>query len=411
MTRTWQRVGPFVAVVMAAACTVTTPASIAPSSAASIAAPVETAAAPSPAATPLPTNSPAATPTASTDVATWSKPALIQKGSCFSLTAAIDPTGHYHVASVCDGKIRYATSVDGRDWSQTSFAPSIDRLEQDLQLTLDGANVYLAYSVRAQTDGGCGDDGLQDVGVYTRSLKPAGSAWSEPVRVGAKGDRVQSFRVTDGVLYLTVTANDSAGPLYYESQSGPNLTKVLIPDGVTTSLRVGDDGHARIAYATGHAIRYARVDGTKLTTMTVVASTATYLQSPSLVLGPGDRAYMVWTQNADGGGGCVGPDPSPVDGVYFATDSSGSWKTTRLTPTPGETSLTLDPSSGRIEVVVNHGSGLTQYESVGGDAWTSTKIPGTTALNNPLIRINPVTGSVNVVAFDYDKGLYLVTKP
>jgi hypothetical protein len=216
--------------------------------------------------------------------------------------------------------------------------------------------------------------------------------------------------VSDGVIHLTVIANESAGPLYYESQSGPNIAKVLIPDAVTTSLRVGDDGHARVAFATGHAIRYARADGTKLSTTTVAASTETYLQSPSLVLGPGDHAYMVWTQNADGGGGCAGPDPSPVDGVYFATDASGSWKTTRLTATPGEASLTLDPSSGRLEVVVNDGT-LTQYESAGGNEWTSTEMPGTTGLINPLIRQNPVTGSVNVMALDYDTGIYLLTRP
>jgi hypothetical protein len=410
MTRTWHRVRPFLAVVLVAgACTVTTPASSLPSAPASTARQVATPSAPSPTATPLQVNSPS--PTASATLAGWSEPTLIKKGQCFGLTAAIDTLGRYHVASTCDGGIRYLTSADGIDWTETSFVPSIDRLEQDPQLTLDGDTLYLAYSVLAPTDGGCGDDGLQEVGVYTRSLKPPSRTWSEPVRVGAKGDRVQSFRVSDGVLHLTVIANESAGPLYYESQSGPNLAKMLIPDAVTTSLRVGDDGHARVAYAIGHAIRYARVDGTKLSTTTVAASTETYLQSPSLVLGPGDHAYMVWTQNADGGGGCVGPEPSPVDGVYFATDASGSWKTTRLTATPGEASLTLDPSSGRIEVVVNHGSGLTQYESVGGDDWTSTMVPGTTGLNGPLIRMNPVTGSVNIVAFDYDKGLYLVTRP
>lgn len=413
MVKTWLRLTPIVTfVLIAAACSAATPASPIPSPSASAAATVPTPAS-SPTSTPAPsaTTSPTSAPTPSPVAGTWSKPVIIRKGECFSLTATIDPAGRYHVASVCDGGIRYLTSADGIAWSETSFVPPIDRLEQDPQLALDGDTVYLANSLLDPTDGGCGDNGLIDVGVYTRSIKPPDGSWSNPVRIGAKGDHVQSFRVADGVQHLTVTADDGGGPLYYESQSGPSFSRVLIPGAVTTSLRVGDDGHARIAYATGHAIRYARVAGTQLSIATVAASTQTFLQSPSLVLGPGDHAYMVWTQDADGGGGCAGPGPSPVDGVYFATDASGRWKTTRLTKTPGESSITLNPSTGRIEVVVNRGTDLTEYESTGGDDWTSTSIPDTVGLSNPLIRVNPATGSLNVLALDFDTGIHLLTRP
>jgi hypothetical protein len=224
--------------------------------------------------------------------------------------------------------------------------------------------------------------------------------------------------VADGVIHLTVTADDGAGPVYYESESGSTFSKAPIPDAVTTSLRIGDDGHARIAYATGHAIRYARVVGSQLSITTVAANTHTFLQSPSLVLGAGDHAYLVWTQTTDGGGGCAAPEPGPDDGVYFATDESGRWKTTRLTTVPTSSSITLDPS-GRIMVVANGGTDLTtnmtEYESTGGLDWSSTTIPDSAMLTNPLIRMNPATGSVNVIATgmdpDYDTGIYLLTKP
>ena len=376
MIKTWQRLTPIVAVVViAAACSAATPSSPVPSPTASTTVTIPTAA-PSPTSTPQPTAAASETPapTPSSVAASWSKPTVISKGECDNLTATIDPVGRYHVAAVCNERIRYLTSADGIDWIETSFVPPLRRLESDPQLALDGDRLYLAYSLLAPKDGGCGASGLTDVGVYTRWIKPPNGSWSDPVRIGAIGDRVQSFRVADGVQHLTVTAGDGGGPLYYESQSGSNFSKVAIPGAVTTSLRVGDDGHARIAYATGHAIRYARVSGTQLSITTVAVETETFLKWPSLVLGPGDHAYLVWSQDTFGEGGCAGPDPGPLDGIYFATDASGRWKTTRLTKMPAQPSLTLDPATGRIEVVLTDENGMTQYESTGGDQWTSTTI-------------------------------------
>ena len=421
----WQRLAVVAAIVtVAAGCNAPAPARTSPvtgSGVAAVAAPSTAGDFPgSPAPSPitLPSETVSPTPHASprpapAAVAAWSKPALIRRGPCSSLTAAIDTAGHYHVAAVCDVGIRYLTSDDGKAWKETSFVPPIDRLEVDPQLTLDGDTVYLAYNRLAPTDGGCGDDGLQDIGVYTRSRHLPNGSWSSPVRVGGKADRVQSFRVDDGVLHLTITTDDGSGPLYYESQAGPVVSELLIPNAVSTSLRVGDDGHPRIAYATGHAIRYARVDGAKLAIETVAATDNTNLTSPSLVLGPGDRAYMIWTQTTDGGGGCVSPEPGPLDGLYFGTDAGGRWTTTRLSRTPGEASLTLDLSSGRVEVVVKNGPLLTEFSSVDGDSWASRKIPGTESMGNALIRVNPNTHGNGIFALKWDENgsdIYILTR-
>ena len=280
---------------------------------------------------------------------------------------------------------------------------------------LDGDTVYLAYSRLAPGDGGCGDDGLDDIGVYIRSRKIPNGSWSDPVRVGGQGDRVQSFRVVDGVIHLTITTDQGNGPIYYETQAGAVVSRLLLPDAVGTSLRVGDDGHARIAFATGPAIRYARVDGSHLSTATVAASDATNLLAPSLVLGPGDRGDMTWTQTSDAGGGCVSPDPNPLDGVYFGTDASGSWKTTRLTRSAGRSSLTLDPASGRIDVVADDtvgGGSLSHFGSANGKDWTSKKIAGTSRLFNPVVRLDPTNGSLTVFATDWSDtapGIYRLT--
>jgi hypothetical protein len=419
MIGTWQRLAALAAVLTIATGCAATPASIAPPPGGSVAVVPGSSVgddlglSPEPSPLPPPTTptvhpSPPPTPAP----ITWSKPTLIRQGECGDMTAAIDSAGRYHVAAVCDGGIRYLTSSDGIDWKETSFVQPIDRLEVGPQVTLDGDTVYIAYTRLAPVDGGCGDDGLEDLGVYTRSRNLPDGTWTDPVRVGHKGDHLQSFRVANAVLHLTVSSQDGAGPIFYESQNGPVFTEVLIPHAVSTSLRIGDDGHPRIAYATGHSIRFARVDGAKLVVKTVAASDETNLMGPSLVLGPGDRAYMVWMQTTDGGGGCVGPDPGPLDGVYFGTDASGAWKTTRLSPEPNGASLTLDPSSGRIDVVIPDGPHLTRFSSFGGTTWTSARIAGTAGMYAGAIRVNPLTHGLSLFTFDADDtGIYLLTRP
>ena len=91
-----------------------------------------------------------------------------------------------------------------------------------------------------------------------------------------------------GVLHLAVSTDDD-GPPFYESQSGETLTRFRIPKAWDASIRVGDDGLARIAYGTLAGIRYAKVDDGRLSSTKVFGSDQTFMFSPLLVLGPGDR--------------------------------------------------------------------------------------------------------------------------
>ena len=350
------------------------------------------------AATPAPTNRPPAT---------WSGLQVIRRGECSNLAATIDDTGRRHVAAVCDGGIRYLTSLNGTDWDETPFVPAIDRIETEPQIAVDGDTIYVAYSLLAPLEGGCGDSGLRDLGVYvrSRSRQQLDGAWSDPVRVGREGDRLQSFRAVDGVFHLTVTANDGQ-TTFYQSQSSRGSTRIAIPDATSTSLRVGDDGHARIAYATGHAIEFARVEGDRLTVRTVAATDETFLKSPSLVLGGGDRAYVIWTQTTDPGGGCVGPDPGPLDGTYVAIQNGTAWKTERITKSQGQTSLTLDPTSGGVDAVVAGGD-LTHFSSTG-EGWKSESVPGSEGIGTPVLRRDPATGALVVFGIGWEPGVGVV---
>jgi hypothetical protein len=325
---------------------------------------------------------------------------------------AIDDAGRSHIAADCGDEIRHIVwDRDAIDTHTDRFARPPDRVELGPQLAIDGDSMLMAYSRLAPTDGGCGDDGLEDLGVYVRTASLDDQVWSDPVRVGEVGDTLQSFRVVDGVLHLTVGAKD--GQVYYESaRPGGSATRVAIPDAVETSLRIGDDGHARIAYTTGQAIRYARIDGHTVQRVTVASSDETNFLSPSLVLAPGDVATILWTQDRDAGGGCASPGPGPLDGTYVGTDAGGSWSFRRVSKAVEPASLTLDPTSGRWHAIILAGDGL-RYLTGGADGPISraTLPDGDGDYSGAVIRRDPTDGRLVVVVASSDYGIYGYTLP
>lgn len=371
-----------------------------PSAAASASARPPSSPAPStaPAASTAPSPSPTTAP-----VVGWSKPTIVRRGDCRDVSAAVDESGRSHVAAVCDGGIRYLTSIDRKAWDEVAFVPPIDMFELEPRVAIDGTKVYVAYSLLAPKEGGCGDEGLLDQGVYVRSLQAPDAGWSDPVRIGSEGDRVQAFRVADGVIHLTVT-NDDGRSIFYQSKSAAGSTRIGIPGAISTSLRVGDDGRARIGYVTDHAMRYGVVEGEALKTGTVAETTKTFFRWPSLILATGDRASMVWTQTTESGGGCAGPGPGPLDGTYVATQRADGWGVERITKADGQTSLTLDPSSGSIEVFVVGGQpngGVRLFTKAPG-GWASEAIPIDKGIAYPVLRHDPSTGALVLFGLSND---------
>jgi hypothetical protein len=337
---------------------------------------------------------------------------MIGGGECMSVALTIDDRGRYHFAAGCDEEIRYLRWYpDAIDTHTDVFSPPSDRIELEPQLALDGDQLLMAYSRKAREDGGCGGgDGLRDLGVYVRPRSDETDTWSEPYRVGEVDDSLQSFRAVDGVLHLTVQTPD--GAILYESRADGATTRVPIPHANATSLRVGDDGHARVAYSTGHEIRLARVDGRSISSTVIASSDETNLKSPTLVLGPGDVPVVVWTQEVDGGGGCIGPEPGRLDGTYLATEVHGEWRSERISKSTWATSVTLDPATGRWHAIIDEPMLGLRHVTTGDDGTLSKEtLPDMRGYSSPVIRIDPEDGRLVVVAASYDKGIVVATKP
>jgi hypothetical protein len=352
---------------------------------------------PSPEPTPEPTVAPQPKPPlpgAKASKATWSKPNLVMHGNCGRSVAVIDDSSRYHVAGQCDMKIRYATSTTGETWKSTTFKVPAHRFDVDPQIAIDGRTLYLAFTRLKPTDGGCGDDGLVDVGVFYRTRALPGGTWSTPVQIGKAGDHLQSFRVVNGVIHETVNTHEEQGPVYYASQRGATHRRILLNDAQQTSLRIGDDGQPRIAFTTGHAVRLATIGSAgRVSTHTVFAAKDVYTWSPVLVLGANNAAYLSWSATTWSGGGCTDGDfQSPREGTWFATDASGRWERKRLTPDPTSASLAVDVETGRVHVLYADSRGYRFITRSADGTWSATRLDRSVDVDGLLLRRDAATG-------------------
>jgi hypothetical protein len=407
------RLRPFLAVavvaVLAAACAASSSPSPSPSSPASSPVPVAT---PTPAGNPSaepsapvtpgepstdPSANPSPTPEPTVKPAAWSKPRAVKGLSgCFDVVATVDDAGTSHLAATCGPggtEIRYASSPDGRRWSVQSFRAPTGRFEQDPEIAFSGSTLYLASTRLAPDEEGCGSDGLQDVGVYVRSRSLPGGDWSAPARIGATADHLAGLRVSDGVIHAIVT-NEQSDATFYERVSGGDTQRVRVggaSNGV--ALRVGDDGLARIARDSAKGIQFGQVSGGKLITATIPGTVGG--GAPLLALGPGNTAYVLWTISA-GSGGCIDMDPGPRAGTYLSTDAGGSWQTTKLSRVVGASSLTMDPATGEVDVLVSgFDAPLQVFVKPAASGWTHRTLT-TDFASSTVVRRNPVTGGLFV---------------
>lgn len=340
--------------------------------------------------------------------AKWSKPQQVERADCESVSAVIDARGGNHVAMGCRGEIHYL-DLDTDDWDPVRFKSPEDLEEYGPQLAIDGDILYLAYS-RVAVEESCGD-GLRDVGVYYRTRKVSGGRqWSDPARIGEVGDTLHTLRVAGGVIHATVGSADG-GHFYYETLRSGSHHRYEIPQATgMTSLRIGDDGRARIAYEGGGSLRYATFTGAGFSSQKIPGTSRGY--GPALVLGANDRPYLMWFRGNRPGGGCAEPEPPPDAGTYYSSEKAGTWTSERLTTQQDVASVTVDTASGRVHVLVSDKRGHLGYMTKAGKAWSKRTID-TLDVTNAVIRLDQDTGDLLVAYVSWDGEVqrpFVVTK-
>jgi hypothetical protein len=355
-------------------------------------APTPTAPAPTPSPTVPPTAAPTPTPVPPAPIV-WSRRLAIDSVDCFQLAATVDRSGRFHVTANCDGHIKYATSADGITWTSESIVPGIDVVEADPQVVVDGGRVHIAFNRYIPLDEGCGGQELHPAGGFVQ-FRTADGGWSTQRRIGGDGDVLVALRVVDGVVHALVKNADEG--LSYLKIDGAASIRLLISNVGTGSLRIGDDGVPRIAYVANDAVRYGIVKNGKFTSK-AIASVDFSAGAPELILAPGNRPFIVWTQNSEIEG-CMSPGPQPSDGTYVASLSGDTWTSRRVTSAAGASSLTLDVASGDLHLAV--GTDVIRHfvSANDGKTWTGAVVPNSADAYVPVIRIDPVSGDVGIAA-------------
>jgi hypothetical protein len=323
-------------------------------------------------------------------------------GECSRVAAAIDANGAYHVAAQCQQEIRYSSNASG-SWSMRAFTHARDTRELEPQIAIDENRVYVAWWREDYST--CGPS---PIGVVYRSRSLAGSRWSAEIRLGASRDRLQSFRVVDGIIHATI-ANE--GGVIYERLAGGVLKRYPLPGAIgSSSLRISNAGTARIAYQSINGLSYARFDGTAIKSARI-PGTSSGDRDPVLVLDAQDHAHVAWTRT-------VGPscgDESPrAPGTYYATNRDGAWTAAierRITSALGVTSLTVDTATGRAHLIVGDETGIRYFTKSAFGAWKGTRL-STEETQDAVIRLDQDSGVLLVVYTGAPNGIVrYLTKP
>jgi hypothetical protein len=359
---------------------------------------------PSPTPTPVPTATPSPTPPVVV-VSQWSKPQRVTRADCLLASVILDESGRTHVASECKSTIEYAVS-NGNRWESTRLPHPADRIDQGSQLAIDGNVLYLGFTRMKAEDGGCGDDGLRDVGVYVRQrLLPAGD-WSAERRIGTPTDGLIALRVANGVIHATVK-DRSDGRIYYEKVDAESVARYRLPGAVDGgALRIGSDGRARIVYEAARNLQYAVFDGSGFSRVGIPASSLGW--GASLVLDSQNHAHALWTRSWHDGG-CAEPEPESWFGTYYGTNETGAWTYRRISTSTDGGSMTLDTDTGQVHVAVAGRFGIRYLTRTGTGPWKTVRIT-TKADWQPIIKLAQQTGKLVVVYNGQDGAVFAVTR-
>src|SRR6476620_9115141 len=291
---------------------------------------------PSPLPTLAPTAAPKSTPTAAPPwTATWSKPLLVDKEACGEFAVAIDPKSRYHVVTSCG--LRYSVTNSDGAWTTT---PLGDSKEQQPLIAFDRNQAYIAYwrVLPNDPDTCAGKDAfLPSAGVYYRRRTLPDGGWSRPIPFGQKGDHLQAFRVDGGVLHAVVWSEASGRTFYVRSTQDPVVSaRHRIEADGPVSLRIGDDGRARVAYWGGGSLRYGTFNGSGFSTSKI--SNGPTDGPAMLVLGSGNQPHVAYTI-VPPSQGCGDGEQLTRAGTYYGTMVDGKWTSQRVTKELGLSSL------------------------------------------------------------------------
>jgi hypothetical protein len=188
----------------------------------------------------------------------------------------------------------------------------------------------------------------------------------------------------------------------YASQRGSTYREIRIPGAEQTALRIGDDGQPRIAYTNPSAVRYAAINGSRISSTEVFAADDVNIGLPVLVLGRDDHAYLAWSAvPRTDEVGCSETPSASNEGTWFATNVGGQWTTKRLSKDVSPVSLAVDVATGRLHAIYVDRRGIRYVTRAANGAWSGSRLDAQIELQDPVLRRDPASGLLLLVGPGY----------
>jgi hypothetical protein len=150
--------------------------------------------------------------------------------------------------------------------------------------------------------------------------------------------------------------------------SAASWSQRRITDDPPTAMTVDDLGHVHVVTQSGAGLRYLTNANGRWSGRTITS----FGSQPSIALSAG-KVYVVFARISDCEADQDGCDTDPNQGLYVATNGSGTWRTQRLSGTRPAYWPSLRMRNGKLHIAYNHLTGI-RYLTDSSGTWVDRQV-------------------------------------
>lgn len=275
------------------------------------------------------------------------EPSRIATGSLDQLSMAVDSTGKVHIAAARpNGNLVYFTDRTG-SWTQRIVAKGDTVGEtgatwDEPSLALDENDRVTIAAVKTDW-GGTGCECTRGIFTFSDKGRARGTFPATGIRRVTAGSHSPSLKTANGHLYLAyrrgATVPEQLATIRFKTNATGSWTDTKVKSFAfwysAPALRIGEDGRARVAFATPTGV-FVGTAGTLSGGWSVekVPGTTGHDAGVVLSLTTAGKPVVAWTHTS-----------AAPNGVRYASKASGSWVTQSVSSHVGQVALSLDASN------------------------------------------------------------------
>jgi hypothetical protein len=311
----------------------------------------------------------------------WSSTERVLAGDYSEIAMVVADSGVLHVALIDRTGLWYLSNATSAWRSRLVLRHPAGKDYHSPSIALDEAS-RVTIAVGRSVCNDCAPSDEDGVFMVTDRGRARGTFPSRPTRVAPYGMTDPSIKTVGGRIYLAYVdcacyPDEYPAPVFVgvRSPSGTWTRRKVAPFGWGTSLRVGSDGGARVAFEKGDGIGFAASRSPNGPySLTYLQGYASGDHEPSLALDDRDEPHIAWLSwhDDDDDTSLFVSGPSWPEGRWVASGSFGS------------ISLSLDQSSAPY-VLVGGSPGLWAYHLDGG-GWRVVNLDDDVRVSDVALR-------------------------